>query len=229
MLIESLIDKQDNFEIVREQIAGILAAESVSQMAKAVAASKDPKDWALKVYSEASNPLEPWLNIDSDPDSQIDETPIVNIWFDNSSYDKSASNVSERQKSETVYNIDCYGLGLSANDPAGGHLLGDKASAIEVQRVYRLVRNILMSANYTYLDLRGLVWRRWPDSTTAFQPQLDTRPVQHIQGIRLALKVEFNEFSPQVAPEVLEFVSIDVKRAEDGLITLEADYEYPIV
>ena len=37
--IDTLIDKQDNFEIVRDQIAVILALESVSQVARAIAAS----------------------------------------------------------------------------------------------------------------------------------------------------------------------------------------------
>ena len=96
----------------------------------------------------------------------------------------------------------------------------------EAQRAYRLVRNILMAGEYTYLGLRGLVWSRWPQSATSFQPQLDGRAIQHVQGFRLAFRVVFNEFSPQVAEEVLEFVSIDFKRAEDGEILVEADYDY---
>ena len=83
-----------------------------------------------------------------------------------------------------------------------------------------------MAAEYTYLGLQGLVWQRWPQSITVFQPQLDGRQMQQIVGARLALRVVFNEFSPQVEAETLELLSVDVIRAEDGEIVLEADYDY---
>lgn len=222
MTIPALIDKQDNIEIIRDQIAAILAIEVVSQMALATAAAKDPDDWKLRTFTERSNPWEQWLN------SQDDTSPIVNVWVDNASYDPKASNISERQKTEAVYNIDCYGYGQSADNVAGGHTPGDKEAAFEVQRALRLVRNILMAAEYTYLGLRGVVWSRWPQSVTMFQPQIDGRQIQQVSGARFAFRVGFNELSPQVAEETLELVSIDVKRTEDGEIVVEADYEYPL-
>lgn len=227
-MIESLIDKQDSFEIIRDQIAGILVSESSSQQALASAAGKDPDEWTIHVYTERSNPWENWLNAMTEPDDETDTSPIVCVWFDNASFDKGSSNIMERQKAEAVINIDCYGLGLSADDPTGGHFAGDREANFEAQRAYRLVRNILMAANYTYLDLRGLVWSRWPQSATAFQPTLDGRTIQHVQAVRLALRVEFNEFAPQISGDTLEFVAIDVKRSADGLIYLEADYDYTL-
>ena len=89
-----------------------------------------------------------------------------------------------------------------------------------------LVRNILMSAQYTYLGLRGLVWKRWPQSITVFQPQIEGQAVQNIRGARLAFEVGFNEFSPQYQPEVLELLSVNVERSETGEILLQADYDY---
>lgn len=220
MTIAALIDKQDAFEVVRDQIAAILATEVASQMALATTAGKDPNDWELRIFSERSNPWEQLLN------EQIDRSPIVNVWFDNSNFDPSASNISERQKTEAVFNIDCYGYGISSNDIAGGHNPGDKEAAFEVHKALRLVRNILMAAEYTYLGLRGVVWQRWPQSITVFQPQLDGRQMQQIVGARLAFRVVFNEFSPQVPAETLELVSVDVMRTEDGEIVVEADYDY---
>lgn len=223
-MISTLIDKQDTFEIVRDQIAAILKTEIANQRVLATAANRDPADWKLRIFTERSNPLEEWLNIDD----ETDLSPIVVVWFDNSLYDRKATSGIERQKSETVFNIDCYGVGVTADNPAGGHTPGDREAAFEVQRAYRLVRNILMAAEYLYLDLRGLVGSRWPQAVTAFQPELDGRAVQHLQGLRLALRVTFNEFSPQVSEEVLEFVGIDFKRAEDGEILVEADYDYTL-
>lgn len=216
-----LIDKQDNFEVIRDQIAGILKTEIINQMALATAAAKDPDEWKLRIFTERSNPFEQFLN------EQTDQSPIVNIWYENSNFEQSGSNISERQKTVAIYNIDCYGYGVSEDDGAG-HKPGDREAAFEVQKALRLIRNILMAAENTYLQLRGLVWQRWPQNITVFQPQLDGRQMQQIVGARLAFKVTFNEFSPQVQAETLEYVAIDVRRTEDGEIVLEADYDYTV-
>ena len=220
MTISTLIDKQDNFELIRDQIGAILALESQSQMGLAVLAGKDPLDWQLDVYLERANPWEKWLN------EQIDHAPIINVWWDNSNFEGRSSNISERQRSETIFNIDCYGFGLSADDGATGHTPGDRAAAFEAARAVRLCRNILMASEYTYLGLQGLVGKRWPQSITSFQPQQDANTAQHITGARIAFRVEFNEFSPQYVAETLEFLSVDITAAEDGQLIIEADYDY---
>ena len=220
MTISTLIDKQDTFEIVRDQIGAILTIEIASQMQLATNAGKDPNDYKLRIFTERSNPWEEFLN------EVVDTSPLVNVWFDNSSFDPSKSNVVERQASETVYNIDCYGYGRSRDDGATGHIPGDREASFEVQKALRLVRNILMAAEYTYLGLRKTVWHRMPQSITAFQPELDARQMQQIVGARLAFRVVFNEFSPQVESVDLELLSVDVIRTEDGEIVLEADYDY---
>ncbi len=221
-MIDILIDKQDSFEVVRDQLAAILVSEVANQMALAVTAGKDPAEWDLRIFTERSNPWEQFLN------NQTDQSPLVNVWYDNSNFDPKASNVSERQKTEAVFNIDCYGYGRSADIPAGGHTPGDQDAAFEAQKALRLVRNILMSADYAYLGLRSFVWSRWPQSITVFQPQIDARQMQQIVGARFALRVIFNEFAPQITGETLELVSIDVKRTEDGQVVMEADYIYPL-
>jgi len=217
-----LIDKQDSFEIVRDQIGAILALEIASQQVLATAAAKDPEDWHIRVFEERSNPWEQFLNDDND------SIPIVNVWYDHSTFDPAGSNVVERQKATAIYNIDCYGRGVSTNIKGGGHNPGDKDGAFEVQRTLRLVRNILMAGEYTYLALQGLVWQRWSQTATVFQPQQDGAPTQNIVGARFELAVMFSEFSPQVAAETLEFLSVDVKRIEDGEIVVEADYDYTL-
>lgn len=219
-----LIDKQDNFEIIRDQIAAILLTEIISQIALATTAGKpNPDDWKLRIFTERANPWEQFLQA-----PVVDTSPLVNVWYDNSNFDENSSNTFERQKAVGIFNIDCYGYGISADDGGSGHTPGDKAAALEVQKALRLCRNILMAAEYAYLGMRGLVWKRWPQSVTVFQPQQDGQTVQRVIGARLALQVEFNEFSPQVAGEDLEFISIDVIRAEDGEIVLEADYDYTL-
>lgn len=223
-LIDTLIDKQDTFEIVRDQIAGILVAEIKNQETKAIAEKKPPEDWKLRVFTERSNPWEQFQNKDANTDS----SPLINIWYDNGNFPESKGNTVERQAHEATYNIDCYAVGVSAENPAGGHTPGDRDAAFEVQKAVRLVRNILMSAVNVKLQLRGTVWDRWIQSITIFQPGLDSTAAQQIIGARIAFRVTFNEFSPQVTPETLELVTVDVKRTEDGLIVLEVDYKYPL-
>lgn len=155
-----------------------------------------------------------------------DQTPIVNVWFDSSTFDERSSNNIERQKCDGRYHIDVYGRGLSRADGAG-HIAGDKEAATEAHRAVRLVRNIVMSAYYTYLNLRGVVWRRWVESITVFQPQEIERSTQQIVAARLTLNVQFNEFSPQYVAETLELLSVQCTFADDGeVIYCEAEYDY---
>lgn len=216
--ILEFIDKRDNFEIVRDQIAAILVVELAQQHAFSGLTDKP------LVFVERSNPWGMFIDA-AEPVAQ----PIINVWFDSASYDPSTSNVVERQKCEATYNVDCYGYGISVDDgaPAGGHQPGDLQAALEAQRAARFARNILMAGPYTYLGLRGLVWKRFPQTLSMFQPQIDNRAVQRIVGARLALQVQFNEFSPQVQGEPLETLLIDVLRKESGELLLRAQYPTP--
>ena len=220
-LIPTLIDKQDNVEIIRDKIAVILATESVNQMDLAFLAGKDPNEWELRVFIEDSNSFEQFRG-----NNVSDRSPMLNVWFDTETVDLGASNTSKSQTREGFFNIDCYGLGVSADDMSGtGHTLGDRQAAFESQRAVRLVRNILMSATYTQLDLVGVVGRRMIQSITSFQPELQNQNKEQILGTRVALKVRYIEEAPQVLEDnLLEEIKIDVKRASDGRVLAELLY-----
>ena len=224
--ITTLIDKRDTFEIIRDELAAILRTEVTAQEALAVAAEKDPASWKLRVFVERTNPWEefqePSVTTADDPLPEV--PPIVNVSFDNANYDLNASNLVERQKSTATYNIDCYGYGVAADDPLGGHRAGDEDAALDCQRAVRLVRNILMSGPYTYLGLRGTVWRRFIQAVNVFRPGSPEQPVQQVAAARIAVQVEFSEYAPQVVGEPLELVQLTVTRAETGEIYLTANY-----
>lgn len=224
-LIIELIDKRDSSEIIRDQIAAILVVESARQQALAAAAAgKDPKQWKLRVFLERSNPISEWVDC---PDPIDDPSPIISVRLDRVDYDMRASNVVERQKATGIFHLDCYGYGVSSSDGGEGHEPGDMRGALEAQRAARLVRNILCAGAYTYLGLRGVVWRRWPQSIQMLQPPAEERSVQHIGAARFELQVEFNEFSTQVEGELLELISVTVLRRETGEIYLTAQYGDP--
>jgi hypothetical protein len=221
-MIDELIYKQDGVEVVRDQIAVLLATETANQMQLAADAGLDPSEWKLRIFTERANPWDSWRE-----DQPVDSSPIVNVALDNATYDRQGSTVFERQKTEAVYHIDCYGYGRSGGVLGGGHAPGDREAAYEVQRALRLVRNILMAAENTLLGLQVLVWDRWPLSITVFQPPAEAaHSVQHVVGGRLALQVTLNELSPQVHPAVLEYVALTVYRKEDGEVVLRVEKDY---
>jgi hypothetical protein len=218
--LQTLIDKVDTAEQIRDQIGAILLVEQAHQQTLATAALKDPRLWALRVFTGRSNP---WGEFSPAPD-QLSATPIVNVDFDSDDFDKSASNRIERQKTTAGYNVDCYGYGVSAAAGAG-HTPGDAAASFEAMRAARLVRNILMSSYYTYLGLQGTVWGRWVQGRQLFQPSDPTRlPTEHVLAVRLKLEVEFNELSPQYVAQTIESIGIGVTRASDGHLYFEADF-----
>lgn len=219
-LISERLTRADNFQVIRDQIAAILVVELANQ--KVLTGIEPPA-----VYLERSNPWGEFLNTPEEK-PQGEPPPIVNVWFESFAVDAAASNVVERQKVDAVYNIDCYGCAISKDDGFndGGHLPADKTASLRAQDAARLVRQILMSGHYTYLGMQGVVWKRWLSSLTVFQPQISNRQAQRVVAARLAFQVQFSEFSPQNAGEILESILVEVKRAENGQVLLTAEYPY---
>lgn len=218
-IITELIDKLDAFEIVRDQIAAILKLESAAQQALATAAEKDPKQWGLSVYVERAAPWSQWL----DMPAEADVLPIVAVSFETDSADQSASGAVNVQRMIATYNVDCYGYGV-ATETDDGHDPGDMRAALEVQRAVRLVRNILMAGHYTYLGLRGVVGKRWFSGKTMLVPEFESPAAQQVVACRMILQVEFIETTPQVIPEALELLTVEVKRDPSGEVLLTAEY-----
>lgn len=219
--LTELIVGRDASEVVRDEIAAILAVELAEQQTLAIAEAEDPDDYNLRVFLERAHP---WHEFQDAPDP-AQAFPIVNVALESVSYDESGSNTVESQKAQGLYYIDCYGYGVSEDDGGTGHTPGDEMAALEAQRALRLVRRVLMAGPYTYLGLRPMVTKRWPQSVQAFQPQLGTTTVQNVVAVRLALAVTFYEHSPQYVAETLELVSTEVKRSSTGEIFLTAQYD----
>jgi len=223
--ISFLVDKQDSFEIVRDQIAVLINENQAAQVILA-AAEPDPSLWKLRVYTERANPWELFIE---DP---ADFSPIVNVWYESGSFDESKGDTIERQAHAGIFNVDVYAWAQSQGDGAGGHLPGDREAAFTAQRGARLVRNFIMASENAYLQLRAIdgptgpgVWQRWLQSVTSFQPDQQNEAAHQVIAIRLAFRVEFNEFSPQAVTDDLELVSVDIHRASDGKLIAEADYD----
>lgn len=213
--ITELLTGPDNVEVIRDQVAAILRLELTNQVALAEADSLDPTPWQIDVYTERAGAFEQGLN---DPSKK---RPLVNVWLDRESWDRSASNVMQRQRSNAVINVDAIGYGTRKPGEAG-----DFEAATRCQQVLGLCRKILMADVYTYLGLRGIIASRWPQSRTYYQPTIDQAPVQNVYGGRLTMAVDFNEFSPQTTPHNLEILALQLLRAETGEVYFDAEYDY---
>lgn len=224
--IQGLIDKQDSFEKVRDQISAILAIEEAQQRVFAAAAAEDPEQWRLNVYLERTNPWEQFINAPEaggGPANQF--APLVSVWFENSSFPRNAGNTHEWQTCDAAFNIDIYGIGIAETDGATGHRPSDLTAALNAQRGLRLVRNILMSGYYVDLKLPGVVGTRWIDSVQSFQPQFEQRPTQHVIAIRAVLAVKMNEYAPQYEGVTLETLIATVEREDSGYVYFNAEYK----
>src|SRR5690606_11428756 len=155
-----------------------------------------------------------------DPDHGGFVFPIINVALDNMSYDGMAASETNLQRCTGIYNIDCYGFGVSV-DTDDGHDPGDEKAAKEAHRAFRLVREMLMSGYYKYLRLRGLVGKRSIQSVTEFQPVIDSRPIQRVMGVRITLAVDFVETSQQFEGEAMDLLSVNVIQARSEEHTSE--------
>lgn len=221
--IVQLIDKQDTFELVRDEIAAILFIEKENQKELAFAAGKDPSLWDFDVYLEASNP---WEIIEDPLNGEIiSETPLINIFYDQMTFDNSSSNFIEQQTADAVYSIDCLSAKNHLYDKTKTIQRGDKLAALDCQRMVRLVRNIVMAAEYSYLQHQGLIAWRGFQSIGMFQPNINDHPAQNVIGCRMNLAVNFLEFSPQTEPVTIELISFRCERGTDGKIYFDYTFE----
>lgn len=220
--LQSLIDKRDNLEIVRDQVATILMLELQNQQQKALDAGRDPQEWRLRVFTERANCWGEFSSDDSGDDDTgapaFDPTPIVSILAHKVKYDRARSLPVVEQTADAVYEIGIYGCGV-ARTSAQGQVTAEREAADEVLRAYRLVRNILMSGHAANFALAGVVGDHWLEEFEVMgQPNedLDKPKFERVAAGRLLLSVAFLEFAPQFVGQPLDTLSAGVKRRETG-------------
>lgn len=234
--IKTLIDKQDNFELIRDEVAAILAVETAGQKVLAIEAGKNPDLWDFAIYVERSNP---W-NILYDSNSKIiKDVPLVNVFFTSESSVGSQSDPINQTKMNGQVIIDALsGKTDIISETTGGMQYGDELAARDVQRIIKLVRNILMSGIYTYIftsiendvpiAVKGIVTKRSFSEIQVFTPDINDRPAGHIIGARMTLNVEYAEFSPQQEGVTLDTLFSRCTRTEDGSIYFDAEFDTTI-
>lgn len=218
--ITELIDKQDTNEIVRDQIAAILALEVANQRTLAIASTKNPSDYSFDVYIERIRPFETLTSVDGTESGEI-ANGLVNVSFDNDLFDNKGSDTVGNQKARGTFYLDCYGH-KNRTDATSG----DELTSKEADRIARLVRNIIMSGVYTYLGLRGNVFSRYIVRREKFIPSdREGRFFENVVATRLTLEVTYKEYSPQAQGVDFELLIWDCEIGEDGSVTFDAQFD----
>ena len=137
MTLQSLIDKNDSFEIVRDQIAGILVAELANQQALAVIAAKDPLDYTLDVFIERDWPIEKWLDADGTATAAV--VPIVTVSLETMTRANAKSSIpGAKQAYEATYLIDVLARGVTSDEAGSGHRPADFSARVDCHAAVRL-------------------------------------------------------------------------------------------
>ena len=223
MTITTLINEPDAFEVVRDQIAGILRTEFLAQQVLAAAASEDPLEWTVDVMVEREFPVERWRS--AGPELTTATVPVVTISLESTTWSaKKSSAPGGRQIFEAIYLIDSLARGVSADEAGDGYEAADKAAHLNCHRTVRLVRNILRATQYRQLGLKGIVWGhvRFQSFEYGAAPVEDQRRGTSVWNGRGRFVVEMFESSIQTAaPNILEIIAIDI--SDDGGVILQTE------
>ena len=195
-MINVLIDKKDNFELIKYKIASIIKSELENQKKLAREISEDKaKNYDIKVFIDKVNPLS--IYSESQTQNEKGQLPIVNITFDGDDLTLEGSSNIGQQKVRGTYYIDCYAF---KNKKAGKE--GDEEVSREADRIGTIIRNILMFDNYIVLDMRGIVVRRYVTKREKMINQNSS--AENVSAMRLIFEVEYLEESVRNQTYTLE-------------------------
>ncbi len=179
---DTLQSNPDNIEVIRDQIAALLALDLEHQFELAVE-DNDPNaaDYDVDVFVESDDPLQ---YVDDDTD-ESNPFPCVNVSIDSSGGDGGTASVNKQTMTAQFF-IDCYATGNTSSTED----FGTKAS-LKAWKTARLVRRIIRAEPNTYLRLRGVVGK----VSFKFQSGEPNSPQSaiRVKMVRITLSVEYVE------------------------------------
>ncbi len=225
-----LIDKKDNFELVRDEIAAILAKETANQQLLADAAGKDSKLWAFRVFIERSDI---WASL-LETEEPVD--PVVNIWFESEDFEGNQSfNALKQTADPGIFNIDIFTASINKKNIGDGYVIADKQAVLDCQRIIRLIRNILFSVppdrtqpgeDYTFLNMRGVVGYRRIQGITRFQPGYKEQAIP-IVAAKIVLAVKYVETGLEGPYNDFDLIQLETTTTTGGEVEYTFDLTTP--
>jgi hypothetical protein len=221
--ITELIDKFDSFEIVRDEIAAILALEKENQKVLAAAAqpAQLPELYDFDVFVER---FHPWELLEDANGQPTGSPPIVNVFFDTTAEDSNSGTADGKSFYKGIFNIDCYGAKNTKEIAVGNHVAGDELTTRESQRIARLVRNIFAFNEYYRLGIPDIVNNMRIRQLDSLQPNIQDRPSNNVLVTRITLDIEYTELNFSTVPATLDLIANQCIRQDDGLIYFKADF-----
>jgi hypothetical protein len=196
--IPALVSEPDNIERIRDHLARLLKCETENQCALALRQNAaDAKIFDFRIFIENASPY--------DAEEELLNGPIVNISL------KEVSAVQENaragmQKQKAVFVIDC----VAAWDESGAEW-NARSAAMRAWGTARVIRRILMSAQYMYLRLRSIVGSRNIVSIQSLVKNDDSTP--SVMVARITLEVVYLECAIDAELSVLEGIDYSVNPA----------------
>jgi len=195
--ITDLIAEPDNVEKIRDHIGALIKGEALNQYALAQADGRaDVEDFNFRVFFENSRPYE--------TEEGLYETPIINVMLVLAVPLSDGNARIGNQKEKATFTIDCITFG---ND--GAEAWDDKAAARRAWKAARIVRRILMSEQYAYLGLRGVVGGRVVSSIETGTPEMDDTALAVVTA-RITLEVQFLERAINTTGPIIEGIDYTI-------------------
>jgi hypothetical protein len=202
--IDGLISNPDNVEKIRSHIAFIIKGEAQNQYTLAREQGEpDADDYSFRVFIENARPydagegpvVEPLVNIMLQKTETVDGNPRMGP-----------------QKYKATFIIDCIAFGNDA-----GEERDDRAAAARAWKAARIIRMILMSEQYCYLGLRGVIGGRLIKSIETGVPENGGAAFAVVTA-RITLEVQFIEQAIGTTGPVIEEIRFTVE-PESGEVT----------
>ena len=196
--INELINEPDNIEKIRDRLACIIKGETKNQKKLAAASpSVSADDFTFKVFIENARPYDI---------SDEDEPPIeylINVMLRNAAAMEGNARFGN-QKEKATFEIDCIAFG---ND--GGEQWNDKVAASRGWKAARVIRRILMSEQYTYLGLRGIIGSRNIVKLEGGVPE-NGGDAFSAYVVRITLEIQFSECAINTQGQIIEGIDFTI-------------------
>lgn len=211
--LNELQSDKDNIEVIRDQVAALLAVDFRRQAELAAESeATDSGDYNVAVYVESDDPLQ---YVDEDTPG-ANPFPCVNVILDSSDPDKGTASVNKQAFTAKLY-VDCYAEGNNAEDGEFSFKAAQRA-----WKTARLVRRILRAEANTYLRLRGIVGRvAW--SFQAGEPS-NTRSAIKVKMVRVTLTIDYVE-NVAITEGELDWDIVGIVADETGRVHFGGDKE----
>jgi hypothetical protein len=153
-------------------------------------------DYNFRVFIENARPY--------DTEGEPPLEPLVNIMLQKTETVDGNSRMGP-QKYKAIFIIDCIAFG---NDAGEGY--DDRAAAARVWKAARVIRRILMSEQYLYLGLRGVIGGRLIKSIETGVPENGGDALTVVTA-RITLEVQFIECSTGTTGPIIEAINFTVE------------------